>query len=1170
MSTRSGKRIHGSVHENVEGVITEMTNAKKTRGKPKKENNIEIATEKKRKHYVRYPSEEQLAANDEKVLSIARKSQRNTLKELNIAPESETTNDRNTRLTRRTRRTEACPENVEPSQAKTKGKKEKNKLKKTMAPADEDATEPILTTIKKKSNKKKNKRKSGSIIIEDVLSTNDNIQNTSNISMDSFHSAASSPRKDTEKMVVDDQDLHEISSNSTTNCKDHGSIVEIHQDVSLRATRSKLDNMKNRCLEDTELNTTNIKEINYKKKKSNEKPFGITITSNDDEQDINAASIELVSEENDTNNIKEIKEQIGILNTSGLSNSRKNFNKKGKSKITSLDNKFENMSTSEVETVNHDKSSDKSQTFDTTYENSAKKNTTFDKTNISEINLNTKFEKDIPIESEHSKDISNNVTEVQDIHKKKRRSTYNKLSNDVSIKLNLTFDKEVPSDLINVSDHLQDVANDKSTKDSNKKKRKSSARKSLSENIGNASIINLDATYEKDNSNMADKTIQENGARKSIRLSKLSIDQGVSTNLNSTYDKISVPSRNNSVCDKSDKINTTYEMDKNFKDTTFDKSVNNETSRGSSLISTDTTSNVTSEISKDISHVSLTSDESMGENIVNTTPVLIESSMDESHNNIKYNEHDETAKDDTDINNTKCQEQMSKDAADVVLEATITEINIEKSLLKSEGTEPKTSNTPLKREGYTETMVSTPPRREGTFTENKNPATPKGTLAETKPNTPIREGTYTELKTATPLKREGTYTEMNPVTTQPKNGVKDTKVGCNTPLKVNGSIENNQITPLKREGTFTKEESEMADSPKIDINRTPSRRKSMPSPGCTPFPVSKSSSKKNSDEKCKLNITRSIEKPFMRLSSADSLPRATRVMFCSPIDTPAVAGQMKGKVIKSNLKGSDKSFVFDESVSEYVRPARKRSYTQSEADSIGSKRKRLTEGQQHSVDRLSRPRTSSASGILQDISAASKPSTSANKSKTELTPSKSKAGGKVLRTKLPNFAALHQKRFAKMESLDECQERKAKRARQLLTPTGSVNIIERVSPKEAEPVLPQTETKKTDTPKKSIAPQGYTRFGFKLNLEVNPFSIPAKTDAKPKSKDSSIKPTIRRGTLPSLAGATSARKVAAKQVILREKSSTDKRDNKRNENRTVIKGVRTNRRFELQMKLRNV
>jgi hypothetical protein len=65
-----------------------------------------------------------------------------------------------------------------------------------------------------------------------------------------------------------------------------------------------------------------------------------------------------------------------------------------------------------------------------------------------------------------------------------------------------------------------------------------------------------------------------------------------------------------------------------------------------------------------------------------------------------------------------------------------------------------------------------------------------------------------------------------------------------------------------------------------------------------------------------------------------------------------------------------------------------------------------------------------------------------------LTPfKKTTAEAKVSRTKLPNFAALHQKQFAKMESLDECQERKAKRARQLLTPTGSVTVLERSSPK---------------------------------------------------------------------------------------------------------------------------
>lgn len=98
---------------------------------------------------------------------------------------------------------------------------------------------------------------------------------------------------------------------------------------------------------------------------------------------------------------------------------------------------------------------------------------------------------------------------------------------------------------------------------------------------------------------------------------------------------------------------------------------------------------------------------------------------------------------------------------------------------------------------------------------------------------------------------------------------------------------------------------------------------------------------------------------------------------------------------------------------------------------------------------------------------------------------------------------------------------------------------------------------------------GFTRFGFKLNLDVNPFSIPPKTE-KPKDKLNVIP------SKPSLTGATSKlrepsdRREAAKQTVMREKSFVEKRKVNRSENRTIIKGVRTNRRFELQMKLRNI
>ncbi|XP_068619057.1 ankyrin repeat domain-containing protein 12 [Battus philenor] len=390
------------------------------------------------------------------------------------------------------------------------------------------------------------------------------------------------------------------------------------------------------------------------------------------------------------------------------------------------------------------------------------------------------------------------------------------------------------------------------------------------------------------------------------------------------------------------------------------------------------------------------------------------------------------------------------------------------------------------------------------------------------------------------------------------------------------------ITPLKREGTYTKESSTSIESPeqpetnmsanietsnrKLSMEGTPNRRKSLPSPGCTPF-TTKESLQKN---KTILNLTRSIEKPLRRSSLTEPIPRATRVMFCSPTHNITMASQVKNKVIKSSLKGSNKSFIFNENESDRTRPGiRKRSFTQNDADDAQIKRMRLASDHQQSVNKLSRPRTFSAAAKLTE------PSTP---SKKTATPVKSKPEAKLTRTKLPNFAALHQKRFEKMESLDQCQERKAKRARQLLTPTGSTNLLERVSPKEKGVDSPKKEAKETRKPTTPCRPKehtleslnpGYTRFGFKMNCSVNPFSIPVKRTAE-KVKENKPNGLTRPAALPSLAGATSVRREAAKQIIMKEKSFTGKRDLKRNENRTIIKGVRTNRRFDLQMQMRNI
>lgn len=97
-----------------------------------------------------------------------------------------------------------------------------------------------------------------------------------------------------------------------------------------------------------------------------------------------------------------------------------------------------------------------------------------------------------------------------------------------------------------------------------------------------------------------------------------------------------------------------------------------------------------------------------------------------------------------------------------------------------------------------------------------------------------------------------------------------------------------------------------------------------------------------------------------------------------------------------------------------------------------------------------------------------------------------------------------------------------------------------------------------------------------MNYDVNPFSVPPKIENPSKKVDQNRDKFIglkRQLTQPSLNGETSQRRMIAKQTVLKEKSSNllrEKRDMTRNETRTIIKGVRTNRRFELQMKSRNM
>ncbi|XP_063831167.1 transcriptional regulator ATRX [Ostrinia nubilalis] len=1059
MSTRSGKRIHGSIHENITNSDSDMPvkSERKTRSRRLKENycdEVIVPKSKKRHNYVRYPTDDEQSDTTQKQTNgEVPKTSKTTLKEQDLNVSIKTVDEIDSgKVVRQTRRTKKLSENVpedipvvEIVNVKTKKKNKKNKKKKgvTDVPGNENEE---LVEVPKKSKRKKGKTSNTIVEVPLEVVPTGNL-NKSNDSVESFHSAAGSPIKilDTEVEKLNGScnksprraskrfkaDSHEDDEN--------GEAATLNRTFEKNPKKMKLsncnnDSLTNGLLSDDESNKE--KDATFDKsyevaevlnstfeKKSKKKRKSSIKNSTFDKQEVSLH--ELISE---------------IVNSPMKDEISSDGESKGRRKsLRSTYDKTESPKRVEVLNSTYEKcdtSNQSNKTFEGDKSNRKFLRSTFDKTNTPTKNatkLNSTFDKG---------NTPNTLEKTGDIKERRKslRSTFDKDTPSKNAKTNSTFEKANTPNKPNrafeggrrMSLRLSTNADKQSEKES------------------------FNVTFENPKETSSNSTLNKSGNHKLNSTFDKSKDSQRSA-INTTFDKSkeSVQSKHNSTFDKETKL-----------DSTFDKPQNQSDSNAkSSLTSSDSASNLTFDKSDEISRISITSDDSRTENIVNTTPLLIESSMDESQ------------------------------------------------------------------------------------------------VLEPSPRNLSQSSDETKLKTATPLKREGTFTKDSPVAMSPK---------------------------------------------EKGFNKTPVRRMSLPSPGSTPFPFSKSSQK----ERSMLNVTRSIEKAERGSPRAAAGPRATRVMFCSPVNNPVAVMQQKRKVIKSNLKGSNKSFIFDESVSESARPAaRKRSYTQSDADEAHGKRKRL-DSQQQAAARLSRPRSSSATVKLPE------PSTPSKKPVTPLkkicTPSNAKSDAKVSRTKLPNFAALHRAQFAKMESLDECQVRKAKRAKQLLTPTG-LAIIEKSSPKgrgttstqptkvvteafnksvevlkkpdaeiskKAEVVLPKKPVaevpKKTDTPSKapkaftldSLRP-GYTRFGFKMNLDVNPFSIPPRPDAKPKeTKPNGL--VTRQPSQPSLAGATSSRREMAKQIVMRERSFTSSLSDKRNEKRTMIKGVRTNRRFDLQMKLRNI
>ncbi|KAK0182814.1 hypothetical protein PV327_000911 [Microctonus hyperodae] len=163
---------------------------------------------------------------------------------------------------------------------------------------------------------------------------------------------------------------------------------------------------------------------------------------------------------------------------------------------------------------------------------------------------------------------------------------------------------------------------------------------------------------------------------------------------------------------------------------------------------------------------------------------------------------------------------------------------------------------------------------------------------------------------------------------------------------------------------------------------------------------------------------------------------------------------------------------------------------------VGSKSEQKQK-QNASVNRLSRPRLSMTAEKKVDVKTMSA-------------------------RKAPNFAQIHQKKFAKMESLVDAKKRVEQRHNALINNASATATSTSKTPMNSASHSSATKTKPSDA-----INGAFNRFGYRIRKEEAP-------------------------------------KVISKQPPLK------KTEEKTTEKRMALKGVRTNRRFELQMKMRNI
>lgn len=934
---------------------------RKTRSKRAKENldevSISIFKNKKRNNYVSYPADDE-PLRDTTTKQVAetqpsRTLRKNALKEHNTIENNDQleTQAEAKNLTRKSRRHKGVDdaeesENLEnvPAEVKQvpkskKGKK-KNKVEAIIDNAPTEDAPPLEEAPAKKSKKKKKKKgqKISSIIVEDVLENDGNKNpalNRSTMSVDSFHSAAGSPLKNgnintkqvhntfekieeinkpfetnrNNKKISNNKtfdnnvvslnismDKGEVNKNNYKRTKKRKSVAEettIDQ-CFVSVTRDNLE----KGLEDI-LNVSNLSTGQEKRRKSNtkdatfEKSYVLTNLEKDVESNLNDSKVstgQSKRRKSNVNNLNELSHHSQLENMSEEINNG-TFDKELRRRSSVVKNvTIDKNDASIAKEINDMDDSNTSNKHNKT-RRSMVKDSTFDKSNtsvakeIAEINdvsniskILHKTRNSIVKDSTFDKSntsianemIENDTSTISYIHHKTRRSI---IKDSTFEKSNTSIAKEVSAVEIdlNVS-------------------KKSKARKSV---LKDSTFAKSNTSIIKENNIEKDEEPNKQLRRKS-NIKDSTFDKQ-ETLLNTTFEKETEKNKQtvkDSTFNKSKDthLNATYEKDQKLTSTSKPKE---KKSRNTTYDKTDKAGDTMFE--KDNS----TSFDAFKKGAMTRKSSIRDASFDKGNFSIASITKEDFEKDNNIISSSATKRKSVRLTFDK--NDTISENFVNTTYEKPENTdnELKRKSSRLSKTQDVQTVLNTTFEKDNTNEENENlisSSNSKNSLISSDNSSVMDKDDISRIS----------------ITSDETSAENIENIVNTTPLLIESSIDESHIsitkpgspkaqTPLIREGTFTKDAPEQSDS-KVE---TPTKRKSVPTAGCTPYHVSKSSQKKTL-----LNVTRSLEKGVR--ASVDPAPRLTRVMFCSPVDNPVTFTQEKRKIIKSNLKGSNKSFVFDE------------------------------------------------------------------------------------------------------------------------------------------------------------------------------------------------------------------------------------------------------------------